>query len=36
MAEMTDEERINIPDGRTDATIEFIKWYKEHYQKDEK
>ena len=28
MAEMTDEERINRPDGRVDATIEFIKWYK--------
>lgn len=30
MAEMTDEERINRPDGRVDATIEFIKWYKNH------
>ena len=36
MAEMTDEERMNRPDGRTDATIEFIKWYKERYQKDDK
>jgi hypothetical protein len=36
MAEMIDEERINRPDGRTDATIEFIKWYKDRYQKDGK
>jgi hypothetical protein len=30
---MTDEERMNRPDCRTDATLEFIKWYKERFQK---
>lgn len=31
LAEMTDEERDNRPDGRTSATDEFIKWYKNNY-----
>lgn len=30
LAEMNDEERINRPDGRTSATLEFIEWYKEN------
>ena len=30
---MTDEERMSRPDCITDATLEFIKWYKERFQK---
>lgn len=33
LSEMTDEERNNRPDNRTSATDEFIKWYKENYDK---
>lgn len=29
LAEMTDEERLNREDNRTDATIDFINWIKE-------
>ena len=32
LAEMTDDERINRPDGRTSATDLFIAWYKENYK----
>ena len=32
LAEMTDEERKNRPDGRTNATDKFIKWYKNNYK----
>lgn len=31
LAEMSDEERNNRPDGRTSATDEFIEWYKFNY-----
>ena len=31
LAEMSDDERKNRPDGRTNATDEFIKWYKNNY-----
>ena len=37
LAEMTDYERNNRPDNRTDASLEFINWlnneYKKEYQK---
>ena len=33
LAEMSDEERNNRPDGRTSATDEFIEWYKANYLK---
>ena len=33
LAEMSDEERNNRPDGRTSATDEFIVWYKTNYLK---
>lgn len=36
MAEMSDEERDNRPDGRTDATEEFIEWYVSRLNNDEK
>lgn len=32
LAEMSDSERNNRPDGRTSATDEFIKWYKFKYK----
>ncbi len=32
LAEMSDEERINRPDGRTSATSAFIDWYKLNYK----
>ena len=32
LAEMSDEERKNRPDGRTNATDEFIKWYQQNYK----
>lgn len=31
LAEMTDDERDNRPDGRTSATEAFIEWYKTNY-----
>ena len=33
LAEMTDEERSNRIDDRTDATIDFINWIKEKNKK---
>ena len=34
LAEMTDEERCNRPDGHTSATDAFIDWYKKRMVKD--
>lgn len=31
LMEMSEEERINRNDGRTSATVEFLKWYKDVY-----
>ncbi len=36
LAEMSDEERNNRDDGRTSATDEFIKWYKNIYKYQKK
>ena len=36
LAEMTDEERQNRPDDRTNATDEFIKWYVQEYKNQRK
>ena len=36
LAEMTDEERNNRPDNHTNATDEFIEWYKLNYKDNKK